>query len=285
VGYLRALVNLLSGSAPGAKTSLTAMEYYLRAVINLLSFASIVLLGVLWIRLMSSGLWKVYRAFTVYVFALLVESGLLLTLVRNPEMYRRVWVVSRLTILLLETVVVLSIFGRWTGSYKGIGAFGRRLVVILMAVSVGLAFSTLPVSWSAKGWNVVAQLTTIANRGASFCFAAFLLLTIGFFYKFGGPVAPNLKRHSWAMTAYVSANVVSYFVMARHVFWLSNILFPVVSLATLAYWIFAFQTSGEEKPVTAANPERWAAAEAMNEQLQKLADSVTLSPRGVTRKK
>jgi hypothetical protein len=264
---------------------LTATEYYLRAVINLLSFASIVLLGVLWIRLMSSGLWKFYRAFSVYVFALLVESGVLLALTRNRLLYRDIWVVSRLTILLLETVVVLSIFGRWTGSYKGIDAFGRRLVVILMAVSVGLAFSTLPVSWSANGWNVVAQLTTIANRAASIGFGLFLLLTLGFFYKFGVPIAPNLRRHTWAMTAYASANAISYFVMARHVFWVSNILFPVVSLVTLAFWIFAFQASGEEQPVTPPNPERFAAAEAMNLQLQKLADSVTLSPRGVTRRK
>jgi hypothetical protein len=234
---------------------------------------------------MSSGLWKVYRAFSVYVFALFVESGLLLTLVRNPTMYGRVWVVSRLTILSLEVLVVLSIFGRWTASYRGIGAFGRRLVVVLMAVSIGLAASTLPVNWSIGGVALALQLTAIVNRGANFCFAAFLLLTIGFFYKFGGPVAPNLKRHSWAMTAYVSANVVSYFAMASHIFWLSNILLPVVSLATLAYWILAFRNSGEEQPTTTGDPEKWAVAEAMNEQLQKLADSVTLSPRGVTRKK
>jgi hypothetical protein len=282
VDYLRGLAVLLSG--PVSATTPTAAHSSLRGMINFLSSASIVFLGLLWIRLIASGLWKVYRAFSLYIFALLVESGLLLAIVRYPPMYRKVWVVSRLTILLLEVVVVLSIFGRWTASYPGIGAFGRRLVILLMAISIGLAASTLPVAWSVGPWSVALQLTAIVNRGINLCFAVFLLLTIGFFYKFGGPVAPNLKRHSWAMTAFVMANAVSYFVVSSHIFWLANILLPVVSLGALMFWILRLTKSGELQPVTAEDPEKFASAEAMNVQLQKLADSVTLSSRGVTRK-
>jgi hypothetical protein len=38
---------------------------------------------------------------------------------------------------------------------------------------------------------------------------------------------------------------------------------------------------GEEQPETRRNDEAWEEAEEMNRQMQKLADVITLSPRGV----
>jgi hypothetical protein len=156
-------------------------------------------------------------------------------------------------------------------------------VVVLMAISIGVSLSTLPVAWSSTGWQVAVQLVTIVNRGVNICCAIFLLLTLGFFYKFGGPVAPNLKRHTWSMAAFVSANVLSYFALSSHAFVLANILLPSVSLAALAFWTVALTHAGELQPETGYNAEEWAAAEHMNTQLQKLADSVTLTPHGLGR--
>jgi len=240
----------------------------------------------LWIRLMSLDLGRTYRAFSIYILALFAESALLLAMVHGPPIYyARVWLVTRLSILVLEAVVVLKIFRRWTASYEGIGSFGRKLVVILMAVSLALVASTLPVSWSWNGWSVALQLTAIANRAFSLCFAAFLLLMIGFFGKFGGPVAPNLKRHSWAMTAWVSANTITYFVLSSHIFWLANILLPSVSVTVLTLWIFAFRKSGEEQPVTVGDVDEWATVEALNSQLLRLSTAVTPTLSGMKKRK
>jgi hypothetical protein len=73
--------------------------------------------------------------------------------------------------------------------------------------------------------------------------------------------------------------------MSNHAFALSGILLPSVSLAALAFWFVALTKPGELQPATAANPEEWEDAERMNEQLQKLSDSVTLTPHGVRRKR
>jgi hypothetical protein len=155
---------------------------------------------------------------------------------------------------------------------------------VVTAVSVGFALSTLPITWSRGGWLAAYKMTAVTNRVSSACFASFLLLTIGFFSKFGGPVAPNLRRHSWAMAVFVTANAVSYFVLSTHHYKMANILLPAVSMAALGFWIFAFRKSGEAQPVTPPDPARWAVADAMNEQLVKLADSLTLSSRGVKKK-
>jgi hypothetical protein len=245
---------------------------------------SFLLQAVLAIRLLATGFWRVYPAFTLYTVALWTESGILLAFAHDQRLYGHVWIFSRLIALLLEVAAVLSIFGRWTVSFPGIGVFGRSLLAVLTAVSVGLALSTVPVTWSKEGWRVAYKLMTITNRVSSACFACFLVLTIAFFSKFGGPVAANLKRHSWSMAVFVTANTVSYFLATSHMFELANIFLPSIAMAALGYWIFAFRKSGEAQPVTPADPGRWAVADAMNEQLLKLADSVTLSSRGVKKR-
>ena len=122
---------------------------------------------------------------------------------------------------------------------------------------------------------------TIVNRGVNCCLAAFLLMMLGFFYKFGGPVAPNLKRHTWSMAAFLTANAISYFFMSAHLFAAANLLLPTISSAALVFWMFALPPAGEVQPDSVLDKREWAVAEHMNEQLQRLAKSVKLSPRGL----
>jgi hypothetical protein len=245
---------------------------------------SFLLMAVLAIRLLAGGFWRAYPVFTLYIVTLWAESGVLYALSSNQRIYGKAWIVSRVLVLLLELLVVLSIFGRWTTSFPGIGAFGRGLLLVLIAVSLGLSLSTLPAVWSRGAWAAAYRVTAMTNRFSSACFAFFLLLTITFFSKFGGPVAPNLRRHSWSMAVFATANAVSYFILTTRSFRFTNLFLALVSLLALSYWIFAFRGSGEAQPVTPADPVRWAVADAMNVQLLKLADSVTLTPRGVKKR-
>jgi hypothetical protein len=238
----------------------------------------------LWIRLLLSRLWRSYPWFTAYIFSLGLESGLLLAVVHQRVLYQRIWVVFRLIDAVLVAKVVLAIFGQWTSSFHGIGAFGRRLAVLIIAVSTAAVFFTFPVSWPNHAWDLVVKVAIVSSRAANIGFALFLLLTMIFFLKFGGPVAPNLRRHTWAMAAYLGATSASYFVLASWV-WIGNTLLPTVTILALLFWIFALRPAGEIQPETAGNPELWEEAEEMNRQMQKLADAVTLTPRGGKRGK
>jgi hypothetical protein len=248
-------------------------------------YGSFLFQAILAVRLAVARLWRVYPAFTLYIISLLTESLVLSVFAAHQGVFGRIWVFSRLIVLPLEALVVLAIFARWTVSFPGIGAFGRGLLAVLTVVSVALALSTLPIGGSRDGWVVAYKLMTVANRVSNFCFASFLLLTIAFFSKFGGPVAPNLRRHSWCMAVFVSANTVSYFFVSTRMFRVANVLLPSISMAALVFWIFAFRKSGEVQPITRADPDQGAVADAMNEQLLKLADSIKLSPRGVKKRK
>jgi hypothetical protein len=249
-------------------------------LINILSVGATVLLTLLWIRLLFSRLWRFYPWFTAYIFSLWLESGLLLKAGYQGTLYQNIWITFRLVDAVLVSKVVLEIFGQWTRSFPGIGAFGRRLVILILVIATAVAITILPVGWPNTTQVVMLKVALVANRSTNMGFGLFLLLTLGFFWKFGGPVAPNLKRHTWAMAVYVAATSASYFIVGQ---WakVGNELLPAVTDAALLFWIFALSGAGERQPETARDEALWEEAEAMNVQMQKLADAVRLSPQGL----
>ena len=125
---------------------------------------------------------------------------------------------------------------------------------------------------------------TVANRAVQTGLAAFLILMLCFYIKFGGPVARNLRYHTWAMTAFVVANTLGYFLIASQVYQIGNGLLQLISTGTLTFWIVAMRRSGEERPTTPHNPDEWAEAEALNRQLMEFASSVKQTRRAVVKK-
>ena len=246
---------------------------------------SVILQFTVCLRLVASGLWRSYPRFVGYLGALAIESCVLISLTHPGKLYRRAWVVTRVVLLALELLAVLEIFNRWSASYPGIGRFGRRLLLVLLALATGLSVSTLPIAWSSKGWIVATYIISIANRAVQAGLAAFLIFMLVFFLKFGGPVAANLRRHTWAMTVFITANTLGYFVITARAYELGNTLLQAVVVGSLIYWLFALRISGDKAPVAPVDgPGRWEAAEEMNRQLMDFASSVKQSRRAVGKK-
>jgi hypothetical protein len=246
--------------------------------------ASIGLEAVLCVRLAVSGLWRSYPYFGAYLAALVTESTILILSDQSKDLYWKVWVVTRIVLLAVEISAVLEIFNRWSDSFPGIGKFGKQLLLVLLALAIGLCLSTVPVNWSTRGWIFAIFLMLVVNRAVHAGLAAFLILMLGFYTKFGGPVARNLKRHTWAMTVFVVADALSYFLLASKNYQMGNTLMQVISTGTLIYWIVALTRSGEEPPITPKNPDTWAEAEALNRQLMDFASSVKQTRRAVEKK-
>ena len=239
------------------------------------------------VRLVIAGLARTYPRLIACFAALTAESILLSAFVPHPRTYTKIWTFTRLGALTLELLATLEIFNRWSGTFPGIGRFGQRLLIVLCLLAGGLSLSTFPIAWSASGWRLAPYLILLANRAVNAGLAVFLGLTIVFFVKFGGPVAPNLWRHTWAMTAFLTANAISYFLITTRYYTLGNTLLQGVVLVILAYWIYAMRRDGEAVPATQKDEQAWAAAEEMNRQLLEFAASVKQprqSRRGVERR-
>jgi hypothetical protein len=238
---------------------------------------------VLCIRLAASGLWRSYPYFFAYIAALLTESTIMMLLDHSKVLYK-IWVVTRTILLAVETAAVLEIFNRWSDSFQGIGKFGKQLLLVLLALATGLCLSTVPINWSTSGWVLATYLMTVANRAVQTGLAAFLILMLSFYTKFGGPVASNLKRHTWAMTAFVVATAVGYFLVTSKNYGMGQILMQAISTGALVFWVMALGRSGEVPPETPRNPEAWAEAEAFNRQLIDFAGTVKQTRRAVGKK-
>lgn len=240
---------------------------------------------VLCIRLAGTGVWRSYPYFFAYIAALATESAILMPLGQSNLLYK-VWVVTRAILLAVETAAVLEIFNRWSDSFRGIGKFGKQLLLVLLALATGLCLSTVPIDWSTRDgfFELAIFLMVIVNRAVHAGLAAFLMLMLGFYLKFGGPVARNLKLHTWAMTAYVAANAVSYFLLASKNYGLGNMLMQVIATSTLIFWIVALRSSGQAAPKTPRDPDAWAEAEEFNRQLLDFVDTVKQTPRGAGKK-
>jgi hypothetical protein len=238
------------------------------------------------VRMIVNGQSRHYPWFFAYLLVLGLESAVFqLDRSLTFPVRQGVSIVSRLVVIALETGLVLSIFGDWTVSFPGIGAFGRKLLVVICLIAAAVAASTVSAGVQSGFLIAGIRVTAIVGRAANMGFSLFLLLTLVFFRKFGGPVAPNLMRITTGMAAYVTANSASYFVAtnSKHM-WLANLLLPAVSVIAMAYWLLGIKASGHLKPETVGDPVRWQEAEEMNRQMQILSDAVTLIPRASRRR-
>jgi hypothetical protein len=252
--------------------------------IQVIWYTSTALQAVLLCRLCAVDLWRNYRWFTAFL-AVLVAESISLALVRGyiPKSYGEVWIATRITALVFEIAACVEIFSRWSGNFEGIGIFGRRLFgVLLVGALLAVAF-TLPADATRTGWVFAYQITAVTNRGVHLWLALFIALTMIFFHYFGGGVAPNLRRHTFAMLMFLTGTGLSYFSgTIAHKLALLDALLPAVALASFAVWLGAFRRNQEEKPAAEFTPEELAeyeAAEELNQRLLRFGERVTV--RGV----
>jgi len=244
-------------------------------------YGSITLEWLLCARLLIGAYWRRYPWFTLFVAVLGAESVVLAVIRLHVDfLYGPVWIFTRGFALLLELLAVIEIFSGWSRNFPGIESFGRKLFVGLTSVALAAAASTLPADATRAGWVFAYQLTSVVNREIHLLSSVFLALMIGFFAYFGGPIAPNLRRHTWLMLWFLSATCLSYLLTTvSRQFWLADILFAAASFSALIGWLLAFRKGmdrRERKPVSAEEMEEYEAAEALSQKLVRFGRKITL---------
>jgi hypothetical protein len=217
--------------------------------------------------------------FTAFITTLLAES-LALALIQpySAVLYGEVWIASRTLALTFEVLAVIEIFSRWSGNFPGIETLGRKLLIGLLAAAAVLAAATLPADANRGGWVFVFQMVSVASREVHLLLATFLALMIAFFARFGGPVDPNLRRHTRMTLGFEAATGLSYLATTvARAFSLTDMLVSGVSFVCLAGWLFAFRRAEDTRPDREVSPEEMAeyeAAEALSQKLLRLRDRI-----------
>jgi hypothetical protein len=244
-------------------------------------FGSIALEALLCVRLIRIRSWNHFPRFTLFVAALGVESALLAWInASHVTWYGKTWIVTRGIALILECVAVVEIFSSWARSFPGIESVGQKLFATFLAAGLLVTIVTLPADATRGGWILAFQVTSVVNRGAHLFLAVSLGLMLGFFARFGGPVSPNLRRHTWTMFTFLIATAATYLLVTTvHAFWLSSVALPAVSLACLSAWLAAFRTGEDTRPEvnwSDAQLAEYAAAEALSARLVEFDEKIKL---------
>jgi len=110
---------------------------------------------------------------------------------------------------LLGAWIVYELFSRWTANYKGIGRFGKGLLVVLVLVSIGISLLTSRQEWKSLDFVSDFRIYIILHRILFTVLGLFVLGMWLFFRKFPVAMAPNIVRHTHLAIVYFVGNALA----------------------------------------------------------------------------
>jgi hypothetical protein len=149
--------------------------------------------------------------------------------------------------------IVFELFSRWTRSYRGIGRFGKYLLVILLAGALLVSVACWHAEWAALVFAHNFRIYYLLNRVV---FGALALFTVGtwlFFRSYPVAIAPNVFRHTHIAVVYFVTSAASLLVFTLNglrVIRTINLLIVVISAACFCAWAILMTRRGEVTPMT-----------------------------------
>lgn len=152
---------------------------------------------------------------------------------------------------LLYAWVVYELFSRWTRSYKGIGRFGKILLVVLLAGSLLVSAALWQAEWKALVFARDFRIYYILNR---IIFGALALFVVGmwwFFRRHPVAVPANVVRHTQISMVYLVGGAVAYLsftMIGLKAVPVANLALLVITTLSFAAWAALLSRSGQIAP-------------------------------------
>jgi hypothetical protein len=206
--------------------------------------------AVLSIRLLTTGLYRQYKAFLLYLIFATLHSGVLTIPRPDSKLYYEIWIWTEPVEWLFFVLVVLEVYSLVLQNYRGLATAGRWF--IMAAVAVALLASALmviaPSHHSSQGPTLTYYY--IAERAVYFSLVVFLLTTLGLLMRYPIPLSRNVIVHSVVFSIYFFAVTIIYTVLSMFgpgVITAVTLALDGVMLAALVIWIAMLNPAGEEK--------------------------------------
>jgi hypothetical protein len=251
-----------------------------REAINIIWRLSVATELILSVRLLLQGLGGIYPALlgASSIFALR-STLLILSVSHSRSMMRESWKMTEPLGWLLSAWIVLELFSKWTGSYRGIGRFGRFLFGALISIALLVSLILFPFEWKALFFAHDFRIYYILTRVLMTTLALFTLLVWLFFRNYPAAVAPNVVRHTRITATFFAVNALSYLALTLNgsrivalvnlsTVALVNLAMVVVSAGCFSAWAILLTRKGEERElIPAMPPEDIARIERVNQEL------------------
>jgi len=229
---------------------------------------------ILAVRLLMQGLGGVYPALLTGSCVFAVQASLLILSLSQPHNHTvmgGVWKITEPLIWVLWSWIVLELFSKWTGSYRGIGRFGRFLFVVLILVALMLSLVAWPLEWKSLVIAHDFRIYYILNRVLMATLALFTFSVWLFFRNYPVPVAPNVVRHTHITATYLGITALSWLVLTLSGLKMTALAnLSIVAIASMCFsaWAILLTRKGEEREsIPVMPPEDVARIERVNEEL------------------
>lgn len=209
------------------------------------------------LRLLWSGLYKRYPAFTLYISLLAVDGIWPVVIPQKSIIYARVWTFSAPTLRFFSIFCVLELYRLMLERYKGLYSLGRWVMYIASTLSVVISLLMLLPRIPPSTPQATKYITYAFafNRGVDFSLTIFILLTLVFLSRYPITLSRNIVVHASLLSVYFLSRGTYLLVrraMPRSSMPTLDLAFSgIVALCTIA-WLFLLTPRGEE--VKASRP-------------------------------
>jgi hypothetical protein len=236
------------------------------AIVEYLSWLTIVGYAVLYVRLRRQGLERVYRVFAAYLLfraarsvALTLAPFAWYTAQHRPyerfanNVYAWTWTLTEPAVWVLHVLVVLELYSLVLQNYKGIASMGRWAVFAGLGIAVTLSSVTLSseLAHSAQHYAVLRSYYVV-SRGLDASLVIFLLFITAFLAWFPVPLNRNVVLYSLVYALYfITGTLTDLAINLRGVAAWNAVYIAVnlVDLLCLGVWIALLNRAGESKTV------------------------------------
>lgn len=235
------------------------MVFTLPELERVLSYAGPVAAGILLLNLWRHGLLSRYRYFSFYLFLLLSEVVVVLSMRRDTSRYFEVYAAYESVVWVAHILIVRELFSLVVDRYPGIARSARAFIWVAFgaAILVSTAFAVFHPG-SGAGPYVVIQKYMLVSRVVAFTVLGFLFLLLGFLLYFPVSLSRNVVSYAIGYSVYFSSRALTRLlgnlVDQENLRILSVVSLTVVS-ACLIFWIVFLNRRGEEVDMTVGH--RW----------------------------
>ena len=204
--------------------------------------------AILSVKLLTSGLYRRYRALFCYLVFAALRSGFLTAPSPASKTYFYVWVWTEPVEWLFYVLAVLEIYSLVLQDYRGLAtAFKWSL---LGAVVVALAASGLsvlvPSHYTSQG--PVMTYYYVAERAIYFSLGVFLLTILGLLMRYPISLNRNIIVHSIVFSFYFLTATVMYLLLSMRgtvVLSGARIALEIATVAAMGTWVVMLNPAGE----------------------------------------
>jgi hypothetical protein len=199
-------------------------------------------------RMWLIGLHRVYPTFTCYLVLELLQTLIPLVVPLESLLYRDLFVISRVLIVVVCAMVVLELYSVVLRNLEGIAGVARRYIKITLAFAIAVSLLPLLVE---KSPNTLTGYLFIFERPILSSLVVFVLLICGFLVYYPVPLGRNVIVYLAGYAVYFVTMATMVFVNNLGYFWnreKSNVDMGVAVVCQLL-WLVALSRQGEQKRV------------------------------------